>query len=205
MDPENKTRLKKTLRPVHVPIPTIFECNLADVIPKDVSMPLPKKSSKRSTPTVQYQSPVKESSLYIITSANGNSEVVVSDDTNDLVDQEEESVEQENPSVEEEEEVEEVELAEIRPSICRLCNVDYNREEDELPLKYIFEDQGFWDALNYVLPDGQITRGDEFSQYACQYCVANVETSFIIVSNLRRTQEALRNNVTGEEEDVMIE
>lgn len=203
LDPE-KTRLKKSLRPIQVPIPTIFQCNLADVMPRDVSMPLPKKSHKRSMPTVQYQSPVKESSLspafkYIVTTDDGDSEVVICDDNNDLVDQEEESLGQEHPSIEEEEEEEELVEMEIRPSICRLCNVDYSREEDGLNLKYIFDDQGFLDALNYILPDGQINRGDEYSQYACQYCVTNVETSFIIVSNLRRTQETLRNHVTDEE------
>lgn len=178
-DAETKTRLKKTLRPVMVPIPTIFKCNLANVIPKNVSRPIPKRPARQAPITPR--KPTKEELPEDTPSSSPPVTYVVSDDGDCtevvLYDEQNESLEM---------------------VVCRLCNSEI---DNDVNITYIFDDESVVDDLAIVLP-GEISKDDGFSQYVCQPCIEDLNTSRTILSRFRGIQDMLRETVVVHEEVV---
>lgn len=189
IDPQTKSRLKKTSRPVVVPVPTIFKYNLRSVISKDIPISPPKilspsKSVSAPRPVISLnKEPEEEEELvedapnsftYVVSGAGDEDEVVVC-----KYGMEEDEQEEEQPEESAEHELE---------WPCRLCNQGLTSSS---VVSIIFEKKLIVDALEVILP-GQIEEDDGFSPIVCQTCVAELHEASRIVANFRWTQEELR-------------
>lgn len=176
LDPDTRTRLKKTVRPVVVPIPTIFECNLCDVIPKDISRTLsPTKLQHATTPPATGNSmkvkPSEEQDdpdgavVYIISGVEEDQEELINRDVYEIQSED--------------------------PISCRLCNTEL---EPHSAIVDIFDHDSISDALQVVLP-GQIQKDDGYSQFICESCISDLDTSFSILTKFQDAQHAIRRPV----------
>lgn len=194
-DPKARDKLKKSKRPVKVPIPTIFKCNFDDVIPKNrhttVSYGNPRRAAKseRESPDV-IEVVVEEASSGncfknerepVITLKRRGAAVEVFNVAHKLLSDEEVSIGEE----EEQHTVDEIILC-TSMDVCRLCGSIFDLTDDELDV--IFENAETLHRLNTLMP-GEIVEDHKLPKFICISCSNDLETASRIVTKFRNTQE----------------
>lgn len=186
MDPDTKTRLKRTYRPVSVPVPTIFKCNFRKLIPKDISF---------SKPLVvpQWNSSLGENPLQL---EQKESEETREEKNGTAMDEAQEDETQSTFTITVTQDGEIVDTQVVEPgvvpslpsSVCRLCCTAFAEDESRMN---IFKSKEVVAALDVVLP-GEINEQDPFSHLVCLKCVRQLHTARTILSKFRGAQEMFR-------------
>lgn len=166
LDPETKTRLRKSVRPLAVPIPTIFECNLGSVS-KTAHISPSKCDSRISAfqeviikdhcPTdVVAPEPLQDEEDAVEVAANDKADIIL-DDLVEEIEQEEESL----------------------PLACRFCD-----HTDSSSTMLNIWDCNLEDILELIMP-GQVRQEDGLSHIICTECATELRTCEGIVLKFR--------------------
>lgn len=189
LDPETKTRLKKNLRPIKVPIPTIFKCNFDKVIPKDISLIRPVTTSIKikCSPTKSTKSPAtKQHSPVKLRQSGGESQKKESEEVSQFIENIELKDDEHLVEICEIETEEETEIL-IEQNVCRLCFGTFDELID------IFSEVTILEQLNIVLP-GEIHSEDSLPHGICSKCIEELDTASRILTKFNNTQQMLRNS-----------
>lgn len=178
-DPDTKTRLKKNnSRPVVVPVPTIFQCNLSNVVGQNVVLTPPVPAPAATPPPPP---PPKRPRMTQVVAVEDTLENFTSTFTVTIP----ATVKRKKKKVVIWEQVSEAPAEEM---LCRLCNKNMDPND---PIILIFEEDSIVEALDEVLP-GEIQEGDDFSPVICKECKEDLSTASQILAKFRSTQDYLK-------------
>lgn len=175
LDPDTKTRLKKTKVPVTAPIPTIFENNLKKYIPQQIHPHIQKE--KR---------PKAKSYTYVISANDGReAEVIISQEPNIEMEQ----IRGEVQVYTDEDEVTEAapvpSVIDVEEGVfCRMCFLQINNRD----MRKVCMVGEVEDALTNVVP-GLIHVDDASSQVFCTKCHNDLMIADKIVTRFKQAQQ----------------